>query len=210
MHVHSILIPITVFTPIVLLAECLDRNVLIETYEHYQKRSFRNRYFLPSGNVLQMLSIPLRKGKNESLPIRLVEIANELPWREQHIKTLQSIYGRSPYFIFYKDELFELIQNGANTLYDFDLKSLKWLFNMLKLDTTLFETQSYEKETKEEILDLRSALKPSLFEGKYLPSYWGSNPVPAQSSALDLLFHMGPDSYSYLESIQGIDLLTKL
>lgn len=116
------------------------------------------------------------KRKNESLPIRLVEIANELPWREQHIKTLQSIYGRSPYFIFYKDELFELIQNGPNSLYDFDLKSLKWLLKMLKLDTTLSETQSYEKETKEEILDLRSALKPSLFEGKYLPSYWEAIP----------------------------------
>jgi hypothetical protein len=210
LQVPSVLMPVTVFTPIVLLAECVERSIVLEACEHYQKRSFRNRYFLPYGNGLQMLSIPLRKGKNESLPIRQVEIADELPWREQHRKALQSIYGKSPYFIFYKEELFDLIEHGPGLLFDFNVQSLKWLLDKMKLDVQIQETLQYEKQAGADFLDLRSVSKPSILEGKQMPSYWGIELVSAQSSALDLLFHMGPESYSYLESIRELELLTKL
>ena len=157
-----------------------------------------------------MLSIPLRKGKNESLPIRQVEIADELPRREQHRKALQSIYGKSPYFIFYKEELFDLIEHGPGLLFDFNVQSFKWLLDKMKMDDQIQETLQYERQAGADFLDLRSVSKPSIFEGKQMPSYWGTELLSAQSSALDLLFHMGPESYSYLESIRENELLTKL
>src|SRR5690606_5930050 len=78
------------------------RDVVIDLAEHYQKMSYRNRYYLagPEGKIL--MSIPLQSGRNQRKPVKEVAISNDTPWQSQHWKTIVSLYRRSPFFEYYE------------------------------------------------------------------------------------------------------------
>ena len=73
-------------------------TLLLEAHENYQKGSYRNRCHIAGANGLMRLSIPLRKGKNEQLPIQKTLISYDEPWITQHWQSIRSAYGNAPFF----------------------------------------------------------------------------------------------------------------
>jgi len=84
---------------------CSGHPMLIEQHEHYIKRSYRNRAHILGANGVMRLTIPLKKGKNEGQPIREVQIEYVQKWQQQHWQSIQSAYGKAPFFEHYSDEL---------------------------------------------------------------------------------------------------------
>jgi hypothetical protein len=169
---------------------CLDRA------EHYEKMSYRNKYYIATANGKLGLSIPLEGGRNQRIAINKVHISDREKWQQQHWRTITSAYKRSPYFEFYEPTLSVLFEKKYQNLVDFSLDSIKWVMGQMQLTTEILFIDSFQKNYPDDI-DLRHALKPSQEDlNGDLPLYQqvfqehiGFLP---NLSVLDLLFSEGP------------------
>ncbi len=85
-----------------------DRPV-IEKYENYQKQSYRNRCYIYSSAGVLPLVIPIcREDKNDEDTRRIdkVKIDYSKKWQKQHWGAIFSAYNSSPFFCYYKDEIY--------------------------------------------------------------------------------------------------------
>jgi len=195
------------FPPISLVGYFFMVNsALTENYEHYQKRSFRNRYFLGSHQGPKMLSIPLEKGKNQQLPIDQVRISYTMDWPQQQLRFIQSNYGNSPYYAYYKDDLDDIFHMQFEYLVDFNNAAMKLILQWLQLQIPIEKTDAYVHQYPENILDLRRFTP--LIEKTQM-----NNPVYRQHfdtvfqdhlCILDLIFHLGPETRLYFTTAANL------
>ena len=154
-------------------------------------------------NGIITLSIPLVKGKNNQSSIKEVCISYNHPWPSNHIHTIKTCYGSSPFFIHYQESIFNLLKTKEKYLYDFCYKSLDLMINLIKLDIKIEESNSYRK-TIIGHSDLRNVFKlnenirnnsqpySQVFESKF--------GFVAGLSILDTLFCLGPETKSWLKN----------
>jgi len=66
----------------------------------YDKRGWRNRNQIKTPTGKQWLTIPVfsRGAQTEHLPINSIRIVWETPWSQDHLKSIQHAYNRSPFF----------------------------------------------------------------------------------------------------------------
>ncbi len=182
------------------LSDC--QEIIIESCENYQKRSYRNRCFIATANGIQSLTVPLESGKNAQQNIRDVKIAYTDRWQAQHWQAIRSAYGRAPYFEHYADYLLPFYEKNYTYLFDFNQELFSLLHKLLKTNVSISQTDTFVKKYDDEILDLRNQIKnreqplsqnfkkyPQLFEDRhgFLPNL----------SSLDLLFCMGTQGKNY-------------
>ncbi len=197
----QLLIETQYFPSIAFFEQAIRHAVIwIEGAEHYQKRSFRNRCLIAGPNGSQRLSVPLVKGKNEQQNIREVKIAYGENWQKEHWSAIQTAYGKSPFFEYYKEEIHKLLETKHAYLFDLNLSIIETICALLQFSFKFKITETYHREADAKFHDFRNqsrqahALKyPQVFEAKngFLPNL----------SILDLLFCVGPESYYYLENI---------
>ncbi len=203
---QNLLIELQIFPPIQTIALCIDsRNIIFEAREHYQKRSFRNRYHIGSHQGLLELSVPLKKGKNNRQPIKEVLITYDTGWPVTHWRAIQSAYGKSAYFIYYKDFVEEVLFSESNYLFELNQKTWNMVDNILQQQWNFEFTEKYKQDYGENILDLRAKIKLNNKEVFKMPQYYqvysSSTGFIPHLSILDLIFHLGPDAYGYLVSL---------
>jgi len=175
----------------------------IESFESYRKGSYRNRCHILGPNGLQRLTVPLKKGKN-NLRIKEVELAYDMPWQKNNWNSIQTAYGKSPFFEYYEDDLKAVFLTPKEFLFDYNIDLIKVIIESLDLDLDLKFTHDFQK-TPTEILDFRNQITPKkipndvklvayeqVFEAKY--------GFVKNLSILDLLFCKGPESVLILDS----------
>lgn len=182
-------------------------TVCFDGYEHFQKMSYRNRYYISGSNGLITLSIPLVEGREQRTAMKDVLISNKDKWQVQHWRTLTSVYKRSPYFDFYEHDLERLYTIKFEKLADFNLASIQWLKQQLKLDFKEIITDSFEKEAADE--DMRWIMKPGVERTKtdavaYYQVFADRTGFLPNLSLLDLLFSEGPRTLQWLKENQII------
>ena len=101
-------------------------RVSIEACEHYQKQSWRNRCRILAGDGPQDLNIPIVHD-DFGKPISQMRIDWTTDWLTRHKRAIVSAYGTSPYFEYYRDELFEIMDARPSLLLDFNTSILKFL-----------------------------------------------------------------------------------
>ncbi|MBC7883975.1 MAG: WbqC family protein [Saprospiraceae bacterium] len=191
-----------IFGPVDIYAAYTKADILlIEKHEHYQKRSFRNRYDILTANGRQTLSVPLSKGKNAGIYITDVTISYDENWIVQHLQSIRSAYGKSPYFEFYFQDLEKLLLKKHKFLFDLNLESLEFTLKKLKLHVTLEYTNSYQK-TYSDTIDLRKTTwNQTESRNKYTQVWAEKFEFVPNLSILDLLFCEGPHSVQVLKNI---------
>lgn len=205
----KLLIEAQLFPPVATILQFMQTpDILLEACEHYQKRSFRNRYWIGSHQGRLELSIPLCKGKNMRQNIRDVKISYAADWPGRHYKALQTSYGNAAFFLYYKDELNELLFSKPAFLFDFNLRCLEFINKQLKAGWSVSCTTHYSDSCTSDTHDLRSAILPKTIASLPLRSYYqvysAATGFLPQLSILDLLFHKGPESLSFLEKDDGL------
>jgi len=193
-----------IFGPImsyVYYAHCY--SLLIEAHEHYQKKSFRNRYTILGANGPITLSIPLIKGKNQKTPIKKVKIAYHESWYTNHIHSIQSAYGNAPYYHYFSDEIYNLLRSQEEHLYSFNLRALKLIRKFLSLSFEISETKCFSK-VHPDMLDCRNKkLNDNITSSSrpgYVQVFEDKFGFVTGLSILDLLFNLGPEAYLYLQN----------
>ncbi|HVA98510.1 MAG TPA: WbqC family protein [Bacteroidia bacterium] len=134
-------------------------TILMEEMEHFPKQTYRNRCEIYGANGLLTLSIPLEKNTKRTLT-KDIRISYSQNWQHIHWLSLQAAYRRSPFFEFYEDDFAPFYESKKNIfLKDFNDSFLELLLQLLKINPSINNTISYEKEYPNAI-DLRNAISP--------------------------------------------------
>ena len=193
--------PIYYFPPISYFKAVVQhRSIWLERCDNYQKQTFRNRCKILNANGVQTLSIPIKKSGVRASDQK--EIFNQLPWQDQHWKSLQVAYRSSAYFEFYEQEFICLFKWRANNLYDFNLLCLEKILSLLSIQLEWTFTNQHNKEYPND-MDYRNSFCPKSKSSSQMPSYIqvfsDRLEFATDLSILDLVFCLGPESVKYLK-----------
>lgn len=177
-------------------------KLCIEAQENYQKRSWRNRTIIMGPQGRQLLSVPLKKGKNNKMPIRSVKISQDEDWKRLHLKTIQNNYQSAPYFDHYFPKVVEQYQKNYRFLWNWNLdwihfwkENLDFRFRVEKTDTFgspegAFKANDEKERNSLELHCMKSFWYPQVFEEEH--------GFAKNVSIMDMLFCTGPETRSYL------------
>lgn len=198
-----ILSEIQYFPPIAFWINALKAtHIRLEAYENYQKRSFRNRTVLATSQGIFWMSLPLKGGKNNQMPITKVEIDFDQNWQKNHWETIRSAYGNAPFFPYYQEEIQNMVFLNEKFLYEFNFKIIQQLISLCQLDINLSRSTEFELEPT--ALDRRNFISIKKYHKYKLPYYQqvftDKIGFATNLSILDLLFCKGPEVESYLRS----------
>lgn len=136
------------------------------------------------------------------MPIHEVLISYQSNWQQQHLRFLQSSYGNSPYFAYYKEYLSELFEKKFVRLVDFNEEALRLVLRFCQLEILPIYTEAYQVSYPLEYLDFRneafhhfSQLDPILAYDQVFGTSFQSN-----LCILDAIFHLGPEVSILLQS----------
>lgn len=199
---HTTLFSTAYFPPIEYFIHiCQSEKIVIEQYENYLKQSYRNRYCIIGANGRIDLSIPVNKTTGNHTLIKDITIDYSTLWTNIHWRTLESNYNKSPFFIYYKDDIQLFYNKNFTTLLEYNTEILKVILKFLKLPKEIILTKDYDKSPK--IEDLRYSMHPKKSSAMFFPEYMqvfsDKFGFTANLSILDLLFNLGPDSLAYLQ-----------
>jgi hypothetical protein len=171
-------------------------SVKLEKYENYQKRSYRNKCLILAANGVLPLTVPLKSGKNNKMPISDVLISYDDHWQKKHLTTISSAYTSSPYYEFYIDEISDILLKNYKNLFDLNYSIIEWFCEQFNIP--LSNSIEYIKAEKD---DCRQAILPKNREMSYAPYiqvFTEKYEFQSDLSILDLLFCKGPEMKSYL------------
>ncbi|SDY08368.1 WbqC family protein [Hymenobacter psychrophilus] len=203
--------------PIAFFAEFVRADALwLEAHDHYRKQTYRNRCLILTAQGVKPLSVPVLDGnRSEKVLSSLIEIDYRQNWRHQHLHTLQTAYGGSPYFEYYADYLHDIYQQKPARLFDLNLALLHFYCRCLRLRLPIHLTTEYQPATAELAEPHDSAVSPHDLRDTLSPKHptlparpdrasvtvygqhFGKDFAPGLS-ILDLLFMQGPAAGSFL------------
>jgi hypothetical protein len=197
--------------PIQYLSKFLLGPVKIESQEHYQKQSYRNRCCIYGANGKQCLVIPVRKQHGEKTPILEVEIDYCCNWQKIHLKSIESAYKQSAFYDYYSDVVEACLTKKTPLLFQWNLDVLHTLLQLLGIERRPTLTETWEKEPAG-YHDFRLRLHPKnknmipdeqFIEFPYQQAFQERNGFLSNLSIIDLLFNEGPMALDVLKKSTG-------
>jgi hypothetical protein len=179
-------------------------KVVLEKQENYQKQSYRNRCKILSANGILDLIIPIQHASGKQ-KISEIQTEESTFWRKQHWQALNAAYGKSAFFLYYKDYLKSIYDSKEKSnLFDLNLELIQWILKCYKTKIE-FEFSTEFQINPESLMDERNMLakgKPLeeelLFSKNYLQVFSEKMPFQPNLSILDLLFNLGPRGIDFL------------
>ena len=186
--------------------------VFIEACEHYVKQSWRNRCRFYAADGAQTLNFPVCH-EDFGKPISQMRIDWKTDWLTRHERAIISAYRTSPYFEYYQDELFAILDSRPELMLDFNTQILKFFLRKTGIPADIRFTSEWEAVTIEgdKVTDLREAIHPKRpntilkdlglerpYWQVFSPKYGFIPGLPI----MDLLFNEGPDSICYLKNLK--------
>ena len=162
--------------------------------DRYTRQSYFNRTEILLANKAHTLSVPIQ-GRRPRIPVAEVRIDSEQKWVMNHLRGIQSGYGKAPFFEYFFPYFEEELRREETHLWALNLNLLTICLKLLRWPVKL--TLVDQEGLPADVIDLRGQIVPS---GSYLdrPFYqevaygqnFGLNFVP-NLSILDLLFCLG-------------------
>ena len=217
---NRVLLSTAYFAPVEYFA-VLDNcsNTVIEACEQYQKQSYRTRCHILTGSGILVLTLPVLRGggsvtgditldSTHKLPVTDIRIDYSKPWVLQHERAIEAAYGNSPFFEYYKDEIFSVLDSHVETLLQLNTELTLLLCELCGIKKRFSLSTEYvnPQKTEADTLDLRSVIHPKVSannnpfykEKAYYQVFTNKYGFTPNLSILDLLFNEGPNSVSFL------------
>ena len=179
----------------------------LEACENYQKQSYRNRCRIYAAGGVESLTLPVvHEGGTSSLPIREIRVDWSRDWLPRMERAIVSAYESSPYFEYYRDSLFDILESRPEKLFDLNIRLIHYFLGKIGISADIDFTKEYERpgETAPDIRDLRGLIhpkRPSILktEKPYWQVFAAKYGFKSDLSIMDLLFNEGPDSLSCIK-----------
>ena len=179
-------------------------RVLIEQHETYPRQTYRNRCYIYSANGVIPLSIPVERGSFHKVKLTDIKIDKSRKWQREHIHAIKSAYNSSAFYEFYADTILQPLHGNHDYLIDLNMDILETIASILELDITIEKTSSFIKEYDDNYADLRYSLTPknelAFIPREYFQVFSPTHGFKPNLSIIDLLFNMGPETWSYLKT----------
>lgn len=211
------------------LIRSVDEFVLYDDMQ-FTKRDWRSRNRIKTAQGLLWLTVPVDvKGKFDQR-IREAKIA-DADWADRHWKSIRHAYGRAPFFASYEAELSRVFGELAHepSLSEVNHRLITLVCGWFGITTPITWSMNYpQREGKSERLisiceaagadfylsgpaaqdymDLatfeRAGIKVAFADYSGYPEYpQPHGPFEHAVTALDLLFHTGPDALAYMKRL---------
>ncbi len=203
----SVLLSSFYFAPIGYYATLFRSDeAIIETHDHYQRQSYRNRCLIGGANGTIALNIPIEKPRADTRVMKDVRIANHGNWRHVHWHAILSAYNMTPYFEYYKDDFIPFFEKRYHFLHDFNEAIRQKICELIAIQTPVSSTAHYIKNLSTDTIDCREAFHPKRQLNKemawqpreYHQVFLHKHGFIPNLSIIDLLFNMGNESRLYL------------
>jgi hypothetical protein len=172
--------------------------VMLEACESYRKQTWRNRCSILTANGPMDLRVPVVHDSPRL--ISKIEVDWSTPWLRQTQYAIDTAYYSSPFFEYYRDELFALMDRRRPLLWDLNLDIISFFCAKIGIAPQIVPTTDWQAVYEE---DMRSAIDPKRPPVRACRPYWqvfrerfGFTPG---LSVADLLFNKGPESLAYLK-----------
>ena len=175
----------------------VNNKCIIESRENFVKRSIRNHCNINTSSGKLKLSIPVKK--NTDKKITKIKICYNENWQKKHWNSIITNYNSSPFFKYYKNELYDCFIEKETYLFLFTQKINNKILKFLNYKNNVLKTSIYEK--KGEFIDLRNFSWDSISLKKYDQVFYNKSAFINNLSIIDLLFNLGPESQNYLKNI---------
>ena len=178
----------------------------VEVHDHYMKQTYRNRCIIAGPNGRIDLTVPTVKPDTLKCATKDIRISDHGNWRHMHLYALESAYGHTPYYEFYRDDFVPFYERKWDYLVDFNEALQEMVCGLIGLEVKVSRTEEYLPVV--EGLDMREVIHPkrdyaSLDASFQVVPYYqvfqerlGFLP---NLSVVDLLFNMGPESLILLK-----------
>lgn len=173
---------------------------MIDEHEIYQKQTFRNRSIILTANGPQNLSVPVIRQNGKNTLVSETKISYVENWLKDHQRAIESAYRNTPYYQYYSDGIFEILERNNESLFDLNWDLTQFLIDKIGLSVALKRaTESPEISDN----DYRRTFQPKLmsdFESHhYIQTFEERHGFHSNPSIIDLLFSEGPNSISILQ-----------
>ena len=175
----------------------VNNKCIIESRENFVRRSIRNHCNIYTSNGKLKLSIPVKK--NTDKKITKIKICYNENWQKKHWNSIITNYNSSPFFKYYKNELYDCFIEKETYLFLFTQKINNKILKFLNYKNNVLKTSIYEK--KGEFIDLRNFSWDSISLKKYDQVFYNKSAFINNLSIIDLIFNLGPESQNYLKNI---------
>lgn len=200
---NTLLLSTATFPPVeyfVFLAEA--ENVWIEGDENFNKQTYRNRYIINTANGPLTQVVPVKRNHDGKTKIARVGVDYDLPWPRQFWRAIFAAYNKTPFFLFYQDELEDFFNRSFASLLEMNMVALELVNSLLGINKDIKMSKDFRKSYKEAI-DLRYSIhpkKPQIVKlSPWMQAFDERHGFNPRVSILDLLFNMGPESLMYLK-----------
>jgi len=186
--------------PVVYYSEMAKADaVYVESYDFYEKQTYRNRCQIAAANGPMTLSIPVEKVSAAKVLTRDVCISEHSDWQLNHWRSIESAYNSTPFFEYYKDDLLPFYEKKWTYLIDFNQEIQSKILELLNLTVKIQSTDSYQNKLDESFLDLRDIIHPkkenhAVTCSPYYQVFDQRFGFQSNLSIIDLLFNMGNES----------------
>lgn len=190
-------LPTAYFGPIAYFAALYhEPQVLIEAKEHYVKQSIRNRCTIGTNQGPQSLSYSVQKGNKLKMPITEVLLSDHGNWMHQHLYSLATYYGNSPFYEYYIDEIRDVMLRGHDgTLFGFNEALRKKICELIGFEPNIIYSTEWMGGVEQHIVEGQWIDKTPYYQ---VARIGNDLPFMPNLSILDLLFNMGNESILYL------------
>ncbi len=184
-----------------------ESNVFFLDDLRYEKLLHPNRMFLGGSNGLVLLTIPLAGGRNKKQLMKEVELSYEQDWKKNHWRAIYTIYKKSPWFDEYAPSLENLYRSKEQFLVDWNLKTMKWALEALRLKLDILSLSYTEADLQSPKKEHQPRKDVDPLYPCYHQVFMDRQGFIANLSILDLLFCCGPYSKNYLLDLLNYYLL---
>jgi len=164
----------------------------IDSSEKYQKQSYRNRCTILSPNGPMDLRFPIVHNSQYGITEVLVDYSTD--WVRQTKYAIETAYCSSPFFEYYKDALFAILDSHPSTLWELDMSLIDFFCKKIGLPTP----SSASCPENEKPLLIHPKVKSEYVAKPYWQVFGEKFGFVPGLSVMDLLFNEGPESICYL------------
>lgn len=170
-------------------------EVHIHTGIDYRKNLKLNRCRIAGANGIILLSIPLEQGRQQHGSVNDIRISTSSHWKNRHLNSIFSAYGKAPFFIYYADGLKEIFAEEKHLLTEWNFMLLQYCFQCLKVSIPLVLN---EETTVGELTTVQNSASSTL--PRYPQVFEDRHGFISDLSVIDLIFNLGPDAGNYLRN----------